>query len=527
MDIKSGRVDRQTSSGAGLRAKFAALAVVMISGFGGLALAQTPPPAPEAAQPAAPVAVEPPTVTEAAPAVEMTETAPVEAAETPAAPEITVNQGDTAWMLISTALVLVMTIPGLALFYGGLVRSKNMVSILSQVMIVVAVGMVMWATVGYSLAFTDGGTVNRFIGGVSKAFLNGVTPSSVVETFSVGVGIPELVFVAFQMTFACITPALVLGGVAERAKFSAVLIFAIVWPLVVYYPVAHMVWWWGGPIMASDPANAQALLDGAGLIWSFGALDFAGGTVVHINSGIAALVGALILGRRKGYRTAPMPPHNLTFTLIGTGLLWFGWIGFNAGSNLEANGFAALALINTMLAAAAAAFSWAFAEILVKRQPSLLGLASGAVAGLVAITPAAGFAGPMGAIVMGLIVGPLCLFACSSLKNALGYDDTLDVFGIHGVGGIFGAIATGVVVAPALGGAGIVDYANGGAAIYPGYVAQVISQLKGVGVTLVWSGLASAVIWFVIKLVTGGRVKEEVEEEGLDMTEHGEVAYHP
>ncbi len=529
MSIISGREDRPSTLGAGLRARSAALAVIMLSGLGGLAFAQTPTTPADAAQPAAPAVtetVEAPAV-EAAPVVEMTEPAPAVETEPAAAPEITVDKGDVSWMLISTALVLVMTIPGLALFYGGLVRSKNMVSILSQVMIVVAVGMVMWATVGYSLAFTDGGGLNKYIGGLSKAFLNGVTPSSVVETFSVGVGIPELVFVAFQMTFACITPALVLGGVAERAKFFAVVLFAVLWPLIVYYPVAHMVWWWGGPIMASDPANAQALLDGAGLIWSFGALDFAGGTVVHINSGIAALVGALILGRRKGYRTAPMPPHNLTFTLIGTGLLWFGWIGFNAGSNLEANGYAALAMINTMLAASAAAFSWALAEMLVKRQPSLLGLASGAVAGLVAITPAAGFAGPMGAIVMGIIVGPLCLFACSGLKNALGYDDTLDVFGIHGVGGIFGAIATGIVVAPALGGAGIVDYANGGAAVYPGYVTQVINQLKGVGVTLVWSGLASAAIWVVIKLVTGGRVKEEVEEEGLDMTEHGEVAYHP
>nr|HPI49233.1 ammonium transporter [Hyphomonadaceae bacterium] len=336
----------------------------------------------------------------------------------------------------------------------------------------------------------------------------------------------EIVFVAFQMTFACITTALVLGGVAERAKFWGVVLFAVLWPIAVYYPMAHMVWWWGGPIMASDPANAQALADGAGLIWSFGALDFAGGTVVHINSGIAALVGALILGKRKGYKVEPMRPHNLTFTLIGTGLLWVGWVGFNAGSNLEANGYAGLALINTFVATAAGAVSWGLAEAVFKRKPSLLGMASGAVAGLVAITPAAGFAGPVGAIVLGLVVGPICLFACSGLKNLIGYDDSLDVFGIHGVGGIVGAIGTGVVVAPFLGGAGIVDYANGGATVYPGILEQVIAQAKGVGVTIVWSGVGSAVVWFIVKLLTGGRVKDEIEEEGLDLNEHGEVAYH-
>jgi Amt family ammonium transporter len=342
----------------------------------------------------------------------------------------------------------------------------------------------------------------------------------------VGVAIPEIVFVAFQMTFACITTALVLGGVAERAKFWGVVLFAVLWPIVVYYPVAHMVWWWGGPVMASDPANAEALAAGAGLIWSFGALDFAGGTVVHINSGIAALVGALILGPRRSYRREPIRPHNLTFTLIGTGLLWVGWVGFNAGSNLEANGYAGLALINTFVATAAAALSWALAEAVFKKKPSLLGMASGAVAGLVAVTPAAGFAGPVGAIVLGLIVSPICLFACSTLKNALRYDDSLDVFGIHGVGGIVGAIGTGIVVAPQLGGAGIVDYANGGVAVYSDYVTQVINQLKGVGVTILWSGVGSAIVWFIVKLLTGGRVREEVEEEGLDLNEHGETAYH-
>jgi len=446
--------------------------------------------------------------------------------EATAAPALTVDKGDTAWMLISTVIVLLMIIPGLALFYGGLVRAKNMVSILSQVFVVTAIGMVMWLLVGYSLAFTDGGGLNRFVGGLSKAFLAGVDTSTLVETFSVGIAIPELVFVAFQMTFACITAALVLGGVAERVKFSTIVIFSILWPVIVYYPMAHMVWWWGGPIMASDPANAEAVAAGAGLIWSFGALDFAGGTVVHINSGIAALVGALLLGARTGYRKEPMPPHNLTFTMIGTGLLWVGWVGFNAGSNLESNSYAALALINTFVAPAAAALSWTLTEWLTKGKPSLLGLASGAVAGLVAITPAAGFSGPVGAVILGLVVGPVCLFACSALKSWLKYDDSLDVFGIHGIGGIIGAIGTGIVVNPAFGGAGIVDYAQGGIAVYPGIVPQVINQLKGVAVTIVWSGVGSLIVWVIARGLTGGRVSKEVEAEGVDYAEHGEVAYH-
>jgi Amt family ammonium transporter len=294
---------------------------------------------------------------------------------------------------------------------------------------------------------------------------------------------------------------------------------------VVYYPMAHMVWWWGGPIMASDPANADALAAGAGLIWNFGALDFAGGTVVHINSGVAALVGALLLGSRTGYRKEPMPPHNLTFTVIGAGLLWVGWIGFNAGSNLESNAYAALALINTFVAPAAAALSWTLTEWLTKGKPSLLGLASGAVAGLVAVTPAAGFAGPVGALVLGLVVGPICLFACSALKSWLKYDDSLDVFGIHGIGGIVGAIGTGIVVAPEFGGAGIVNYVTGGVD-YPGIVAQVTKQAMGVGVTLVWSGVGSLIVWVIARGLTGGRVSKEVESEGLDYAEHGEVAYH-
>ncbi|MEZ5994194.1 MAG: ammonium transporter [Hyphomonadaceae bacterium] len=442
------------------------------------------------------------------------------------AQEATPDKGDVAWMLISTVLVLLMILPGLALFYGGLVRAKNMVSILSQIFVVTAIGMVMWIFVGYSMAFTDGGALNRFVGGLSKAFLAGVDASSQVETFSVGVPIPELIFVAFQMTFACITAALVLGGVAERVKFSTIVVFSLLWPIVVYYPMAHMVWWWGGPAMASDPANAEALAAGAGLIWSFGALDFAGGTVVHINSGVAALVGALMLGARSGYRREPMPPHNLTYTVTGAGLLWVGWVGFNAGSNLESNAYAALALINTFVAPAGAALSWTLTEWATKGKPSLLGLASGAVAGLVAVTPAAGFAGPAGALVLGLVAGPICLFACSALKGWLKYDDSLDVFGIHGIGGIVGALGTGIVVDPALGGAGIVDYAAGGAASYPGLVAQMISQTKGVLVTLVWSGAGSTAVWFVARMLTGGRVSKEIEHEGLDYAEHGEVAYH-
>ncbi|MGD9816424.1 MAG: ammonium transporter [Hyphomonadaceae bacterium] len=437
----------------------------------------------------------------------------------------TPDKGDVAWMLVSTVLVLAMILPGLALFYGGLVRAKNMVSLLSQIFVVTAIGMVMWLLVGYSLAFTDGGGLNRFVGGLSKAFLAGVDTTTLVESFSIGAPIPELVFVAFQMTFACITTALVLGGVAERVKFSTVVIFSILWPVVVYYPMAHMVWWWGGPAMASDPANADALMAGAGLIWSFGALDFAGGTVVHINSGVAALVGAILLGARTGYRKEPMPPHNLTFTLIGTGLLWVGWIGFNAGSNLESNAYAALALLNTFVAPAGAALSWMLTEWIFKGKPSLLGLASGAVAGLVAVTPAAGFAGPVGALLLGLAVGPICLFACSALKHWLKYDDSLDVFGIHGIGGIVGAIATGIVVNPSFGGAGIVNYVTG-AAEYPGVAAQVGKQILGVLVTLGWSGAGSLIVWLIARALTGGRVSKETEAEGVDYAEHGEVAYH-
>lgn len=435
------------------------------------------------------------------------------------------HPGDVAWMLTATVLVLAMIMPGLALFYGGLVRAKNLVSIFSQIFVVTAIGMVLWLLIGYSLTFSDGGAANRWIGGFGKAFLQGVTPASLVETFSVGVAIPELIFAAFQMTFACITAALVLGGVAERARFGAVIIFALAWPVLVYYPIAHMVWWWGGPSMAADPAQADALAAGAGWIWSFGALDFAGGTVVHINAGIAALVGALILGPRSRYRREPMPPHNLALTLVGAGLLWVGWIGFNAGSNLESNASAALALLNTLVAPAGGALSWMALEWLIKRKPSLLGLASGAVSGLVAVTPAAGYAGPVGALLLGMAAGPICMLACSSLKNALGYDDSLDVFGIHGVGGIVGALGTAVVVAPGWGGTGVLNYATG-AFEYAGLAAQTWAQTQAVLVTIAWSTIGSGIVWGIARALTGGRVSREIEAEGVDYAEHGEAAYH-
>jgi Amt family ammonium transporter len=441
------------------------------------------------------------------------------------------DKGDTTWMLISTILVLLMIVPGLALFYGGLVRVKNMVSMLSQVMAVCAIGVVLWALWGYSFAFTDGGPADLFVGGFGRLFLAGVAPESAVATFSTGVVIPEFAFIAFQGTFACITAALVLGGVAERMKFSAVVLFAVLWPLLVYYPIAHMVWWWPGPDAIASAPDAPIR---AGLLWGFGALDFAGGTVVHINSGVAALVGALILGARHGYRRELMLPHSLTLTTVGAGMLWVGWFGFNAGSNLEANGYAALAMVNTFLAAAAASVSWMLTEWATKKKPSLLGLASGLVAGLVAVTPAAGFSGPMGAILLGLIVSPICLIFCSSIKHALGYDDSLDAFGIHGIGGIVGAIGTAIVVNPALGGAGVVDYATCAldgdistcdvAAYSLG--AQLLAQIKAVLVTIAWSGVGSAVVFFAIRALTGGRVPKEIEVDGLDLREHGEAAYH-
>ena len=442
------------------------------------------------------------------------ETAP--AAAEAAAP--VVEKGDTTWMLLSTILVLLMIVPGLALFYGGLVRTKNMLSVLMQVLMIAAVAMLVWVTYGYSLTFTAGGGMNAFIGGFSKMFLAGVDPSTVVETFSKGVVIPELAFVCFQMTFAAITPALIVGAFAERVKFSAVILFTILWLTFVYFPIAHMVWFWGGPSAYGDPS---------GLIFSFGAIDFAGGTVVHINAGIAGLIGAIMIGKRTGFGKDMMAPHSMTLTMVGAALLWVGWFGFNAGSNLEANGYAALAMINTFVATAAAVISWSVVETFGRGKASMLGAVSGAVAGLVVVTPAAGFVGPMGAIVMGLVVSPVCYVFVSAVKNRFGYDDTADVFGIHGVGGIVGALLTGVFVNPALGGAGIVDYATADfAAGYAGTVTQVFAQLKGVLVTIVWCGIGSAILYKIVDMVVGLRVPVEAEREGLDLSSHGEAAYH-
>ena len=435
-----------------------------------------------------------------------------------AAPAMTMDKGDNTWMLISTVLVLLMTIPGLALFYGGLVRAKNMLSVLMQVFMITAVVMIIWVTYGYSLAFTDGGSLNSFVGGFSKAFLAGVTPSSLAETFSKGVAIPELTFICFQMTFACITPALIVGAFAERIKFSAVMLFVILWVTFVYFPMAHMVWFWGGPSSYTSPA---------GLIFSYGAIDFAGGTVVHINAGIAGLIGAIMLGKRTGYKKEIMAPHSMTLTMVGASLLWVGWFGFNAGSNLEANGYASLAMINTFVATAAAAVSWCIVESFARGKASMLGAASGAVAGLVAVTPAAGFAGPMGSIVLGLLVSPVCYFFVDVVKNKFNYDDSLDVFGVHCIGGIFGAIGTGILVNPALGGAGIVDYSTPDfAASYAGTATQVMAQLKGVLTTIVWSGVGSAILYKIVDVIIGLRVPVEAEREGLDLATHGEAAYH-
>ena len=452
-----------------------------------------------------------------------------------AVPEQTVDKGDVTWMLISTMAVFLMILPGLALFYSGLVRTKNALSVLMQVGTVTVIGMIMYALVGYSLSFTTGpGALDTFIGGTARLFLNDAgtdLSDNLVPTFSTGVYLPELVFIVFQMTFACITASLVLGGLAERVKFTGIVIFAIIWPLLVYYPMAHMVWWWPGPdLVASNPEGVTS-----GLIWGFGALDFAGGTVVHINSGIAALVGAFVLGKRLGYKKEPMPPHSLMMVLIGTGLLWFGWFGFNAGSNLESNYYAVLAMANTFLAPAAGGFAWVVTEWLTRGKASLLGLCSGIVAGLVAVTPAAGFAGPMGAIILGLVVGPVCLFACSALKSRLGYDDALDVFGIHGVGGIVGAIGTAFVVNPAWGGAGVVDYLSCSAdgavlAVCPvaayDMMFQLTAQLKAVGVTILWSGIGSLIVFGVLRALGLLRISKEGEQEGLDITSHGEAAYH-
>jgi Amt family ammonium transporter len=467
------------------------------------------------------------------------------AALVPYSYEVAINNGDVAWMTTATAMVLLMTVPGLALFYGGLVRQKNMLSVLTQVFAITAVICLIWVIYGYSMAFTDGGALNSYVGGFSKAFLAGVTPSSVVATFTNGVYLPEYTFVAFQMTFACITPALIVGAFAERIKFSSLLVFSVLWATFIYFPMAHMVWWWGGPDFLAEQQTAYLIAEAAGdtagmeaasaalaangLIWNWGALDFAGGTVVHINAGVAGLVGCLVLGRRVGYGRENFAPHSLTMTMIGAALLWFGWFGFNAGSNLEANGITSLAIVNTFVAASAAGVTWMFAEWLLKGHPSLLGLLSGVITGLVAVTPAAGFAGPMGSIVLGAVAAVACFVFVAYLKNRLRLDDTLDVFGIHGVAGILGAIGTGILVNPALGGAGIPDYlSQPGSLLVADYdfATAVWAQIKAVAFTVAFVGLGSFLIFKVVDLVMGLRVREEVEREGLDIATHGEPAYN-
>lgn len=418
-----------------------------------------------------------------------------------AAPAATVNKGDTAWMMTATVLVMMMILPGLALFYGGLTRAKNMLATMTQIGAAACLAMLIWVMYGYSLAFgpdVSGGASN-FIAGLGKAFLKGVTPASQAATFTAGVEIPEYVFICFQMTFAAITAALVLGSVVERMKFSAVMAFVAVWLTIVYFPVAHMVW------------------AASGLFFKAGALDFAGGTVVHINAGVSALVASLILGKRMGYPTTPMPPHSLTLTGVGTGLLWVGWFGFNAGSALEANGSAGLAMINTFVATASGGLFLMLAERLAGHKGSALGFCSGIVAGLVAVTPAAGNSGPFGAIVLGAIASVVCFYAVSVLKPKLGYDDALDAFGVHGIGGMVGAIGTAVVYAPSLGGPGAADYDMG---------AKLLVQLGAVGTTIVWAAIGTVIAMYVAKAITGLRVSQEVEQEGLDLGEHGERAYN-
>jgi Amt family ammonium transporter len=432
------------------------------------------------------------------------------------------DKGDTAWMLTSTVLVILMTIPGLALFYGGMARSKNVLSLLMQVFMIFSLIAILWAVYGYSLAFTSG---NAFVGGFDRLFMQGLTTSSVAATFSKGVYIPEYVFFVFQLTFAAITPALIVGAFAERMKFGAVLLFTVLWFTFSYLPIAHMVWFWAGPDAYSSAEAGAAATAGAGFLFQKGALDFAGGTVVHINAGIAGLVAAMMLGKRIGYGTAAMPPHNMPLVMIGASLLWVGWFGFNVGSGLEATGFAGMVFANTILATAAAALAWSFAEWLHRGTPTMLGGASGAVAGLVAITPACGWVGPMGAIAIGLIAGLVCLWAVTSLKKKIGYDDSLDVFGVHCVGGIIGALLTAVFCSPALGGTGVYDYVANAVAPYS-IATQFKAQAWGVIVSLLWSGVVAAIALKVVDLVVGLRVTEEQEREGLDTATHGERAYN-
>ncbi len=478
-------------------------------------LAQAPAAAPVAAEAAAPAAAPAPAAA---------------AVAAPAAPAVVPNKGDTAWMMVATFLVILM-VPGLALFYGGLVRSKNMLSVLMQVTVTFSMIVVLWFIYGYSLAFTEG---NAFFGGFDRLFMKGVWDNVAGTfangaTFSKGVVIPEIVFAAFQATFAGLTCALIVGSFVERMKFSAVLMFMALWFTFSYAPMAHMVWFWMGPDAYTTKEVVDAMNAKAGYIWQSGALDFAGGTVVHINAAMAGLVGAYMVGKRIGYGKEAMAPHSLTLTMVGAALLWVGWFGFNAGSALEANGFAALAFINTLGATAAAVLAWCVGEALMRGKASMLGAASGAVAGLVAITPAAGNVGIGGGMIIGMVAGFACLWGVNGLKKMLGADDSLDVFGIHGIGGILGALLTGVFASPSLGGPSAMNDWVTATMMTPAeysIVSQVWIQAKAVLITIVWSGVVSLIAYKIVDLTIGLRVSEEDEREGLDITSHGETAYN-
>ncbi len=507
-----------------MKTLFASVAIALMVTVGSIGLASAQDKKAETPTPAAAS----PTATSAAPTPATPAVAAAAAHAAAAAPAPVPNKGDVSWMLVSTAFVLLMSVPALALFYGGLVRSKNMLSVLMQVFVTFSLITVLWVVYGYSLAFTEG---NAFIGGFDRLFFKGIADVpkgefAMAATFSKGVVIPEMLFAAFQCTFAAITCCLILGSVAERMKFSAVLLFVALWFTFSYAPIAHMVWFWMGPDAYTDPKLVDGLNAKAGLLWQWGALDFAGGTVVHINAGVAGLVAAYMLGKRIGYGKEALTPHNLTMTMIGASMLWFGWFGFNAGSALEAGNSAVLAFMNTFLATACAVLSWTFAEWLLKGKPSMLGAASGAVAGLVAITPAAGNVGIPGAFVIGTLAGLVCLWGVTGLKRLLKADDSLDVFGVHAVGGILGALLTGVFVSPDLGGPGFVTDWVKASTGFTSIGGQLLIQAKAVGLAVVWSGVVTAVVLFIVKTVVGLRVSEDDEREGLDIASHGETAYN-
>jgi Amt family ammonium transporter len=504
----------------------ASLGLILSLGLAAPVWAEDAPAAAPVAEQAAPAAAAAAPAEVAADVAVPAEAAAPAEAEAEAAPAPAPNKGDTAWMLVATILVIMMSIPGLALFYGGLVRSKNMLSVLMQVFSIFALITVLWAVYGYSLAFTQG---NAFFGGFDRFLLSGIFDPKTgavanAATFSKGVYIPEFVFVAFQATFAAITVALVVGAFAERMKFSAVLLFSALWFTFAYVPMAHMVWFWPGPDAITDQASLDAAVAASGFLFAKGALDFAGGTVVHINAAIAGLVGAFVVGKRIGYGKEAMTPHNLTMTMIGASLLWVGWFGFNAGSALEAGGTAALAFINTLNATAAAALTWSLAEWVLKGKPSMLGAVSGAVAGLVAITPACGWVGVGGALVIGALAGVICLWGVNGLKKLLGADDALDVFGIHGIGGILGALLTGVFNTWSMGGTGIIDYVNN-TIVDTSIGSQLWIQAQAVLTALIWSGVVAFICYKLVDITIGLRVPEEEEREGLDTTQHGERAY--